>query len=131
MRVVLLALLSTLWAATLCLAQTEEGAVQFEKDASGLMVIWKRVLAPDVFNGPIAGRPFVERVYRVLDGKMVDATPEFCEGIFGDKSPYERIGNAELSPQNIAKFRNCSIIYQLRSRPSPVNIQFQFVDLPW
>jgi hypothetical protein len=83
-----------------------EGADQFEKDASGRMVIWKRVGAPDVFSGPIAGRPFAERVYRVRDGKMVDATPEFCERIFGDQSPYNKRWNAELSPENMEKFKS-------------------------
>jgi hypothetical protein len=82
----------------------EEGAVQFEKDTSGGRVIWKRVPPPDVFNGPMAGRPFAERVYRVRNGEMADATPEFCERIFGDQSPYNRIWNAELSAQNIGKF---------------------------
>jgi hypothetical protein len=84
----------------------EEGADQFEKDASGRMVIWKRVGAPDVFNGPIAGRPFAQRVYRVRDGKLVDATPEFCERIFGDQSPYNRLWTAELSPENVEKFKS-------------------------
>jgi hypothetical protein len=84
----------------------EEGADQFEKDASGRMVIWKRVGAPDVFNGPIAGRPFAERVYRVRDGKMVDATPEFCERLFGDQSPYNKRWKAELSPKNMKKFKS-------------------------
>ena len=83
----------------------EEGADQFEKDASGRMVIWKRVAAPDMFNGPMAGRPFVERVYRVRDGKMVDATPSFCERIFGSQSPYNKVWTAELSPENMDKFK--------------------------
>jgi hypothetical protein len=84
----------------------EEGAVQFERDASGKMVIWKRVAAPDVFNGPMAGRPFAERVYRVRDGKMVDATPEFCERIFGDQSRDAKRWKAELSPENTEKFKS-------------------------
>jgi len=60
----------------------QEGAVWFEWDSQQKLAIWKRVEAPDVFNSPMASRPFVERIYRVSDGKMVDATPEFCGRIF-------------------------------------------------
>jgi len=84
----------------------EEGADQFEKDAFGKMVIWTRVPAPDMFNGPMAGRPFAERVYRVRDGKMVDATPEFCERIFGEQSRYNKEWNAELTPESVAKLKS-------------------------
>jgi len=83
-----------------------EGAVQFEKDAAGKMVIWQRVAAPDVFIGPMAGRPFAERVYRVREGKMVDATPEFCDRIFGDQSRYNKEWKAELSAGNLAKLQS-------------------------
>jgi hypothetical protein len=82
----------------------QEGATQFEKDADGKMVIWERVEAPDEFNAPIAGRPFVERVFRVRDGKMVDSTPEFCGRIFGASSGYNKAWNSELSPQNLLQF---------------------------
>ena len=81
-----------------------EGAVQFEKDDAGKMVIWERVAAPDVFNGPMAGRPFVERVFHVRDGKLTDATPEFCARIFGVNSRYNRGWQRDLSTENIAKF---------------------------
>jgi hypothetical protein len=84
----------------------QEGAVQFEKDDAGKMVIWTRVPAPDEFNGPMAGRPFAERVFRVRDGKMVDATPEFCGRIFGDQSTYARNWKAELSPENLKKLNS-------------------------
>jgi hypothetical protein len=84
----------------------EEGAVQFERDSAGKMAIWQRVGAPDVFNGPMAGRPFAERVYRVRDGKMVDATPEFCDRIFGEQSRYNQAWKADLSPENIAKLQS-------------------------
>jgi hypothetical protein len=82
----------------------QEGADQFERDADGKTVIWTRVAAPDEFGAPMAGRPFAERVYRVRDGKMIDATPEFCGRIFGPQSRYNKEWNAELSPQNLAKF---------------------------
>lgn len=84
----------------------QSGAVQFEKDAAGKMVIWQRVEAPDVFNGPMAGRPFAERVFRVRDGKLVDSTPEFCDRIFGEQSPYSREWKANLSLENIAKLQS-------------------------
>jgi hypothetical protein len=81
-----------------------EGAVQFERDDAGRMVIWERVAAPDVFNGPMAGRPFVERVFRARDGKLTDATPEFCARIFGVNSRYNQGWQRDLSTENIAKF---------------------------
>jgi len=80
-----------------------QGAVQFEKDAAGQMVIWQRVAAPDVFNGPMASRPFVEQVFRVRDGKLADVTPEFCARIFGQKSFYNQEWERDLSTENIAK----------------------------
>jgi hypothetical protein len=88
----------------------QEGAVQFEKDADGKMVIWERVRAPDVFNGPMAGSPFAERVFRVRDGKMVDSTPEFCSRIFGPGSRYLKEWNFELTPQNIEKLASAEQI---------------------
>jgi hypothetical protein len=84
----------------------QEGAVQFEKDEAGKMVIWTRVQGPDVFNGPMAGRPFAERVYHVRDGKMVDATPEFCPRIFGEQSRYAKIWKSVLSAENLAKLNS-------------------------
>lgn len=84
----------------------EEGAVQFEKDAAGKMVIWQRVEAPDEVGGPMASRPFAERVYRVRDGKMVDATPEFCGLIFSDRNRFNKAWKIELSAENLAKFQS-------------------------
>jgi hypothetical protein len=55
-----------------------EGKVDFEKDKDGRMVIWQRVSAPGGFPTSMAGRPFAEKVSRVREGKLVDATPEFC-----------------------------------------------------
>jgi hypothetical protein len=84
----------------------QEGVDQFEKDADGKMVIWKRVEAPDMFDGAMAGRPFAERVYRVRDGKMVDATPEFCGQIFSDQNRFSKAWKSELSPQNVAALQS-------------------------
>jgi hypothetical protein len=55
-----------------------EGSVEFEKDKDGKMVIWQRVSAPGGFFTSMAGRPFAEKISRVRDGKLADATPEFC-----------------------------------------------------
>jgi hypothetical protein len=88
----------------------QEGAVQFEKDGDGKMVIWTRVEAPDVFGSPMAGRPFAERIYRVKGGKMVDSTPEFCARIFGPNSRYLKEWNLELSPQNLQKLASAQRI---------------------
>jgi hypothetical protein len=55
----------------------QPGLVRFEKDAEGKMVIWTRLPGPYEFTS-MAVTPFAERAWRVKDGKMVDATAEFC-----------------------------------------------------
>ena len=60
------------------------GAVQFEKDNQGKMVIWQRAAGPHDFTSE-AQAPFAEKVFRVRDGKLVDATPEFCARIFSEE----------------------------------------------
>jgi hypothetical protein len=84
----------------------EDGADQFEKDPAGKMVIWTRVEAPDVFSGPMSGRPFAERVFRVRDGKMVDATPEFCGRIFSDQNGDFRVWSTDLTPENLRRLES-------------------------
>lgn len=79
---------------------SQDGADRFEKDAQGKMIIWVRtqVSAGDF---SMASRPFAERVYRVRDGKMVDATPEFCAWIFSDQSRDFQYWIASLTPENL------------------------------
>jgi hypothetical protein len=83
-----------------------DGAVEFEKDAQGKMIIWTRVEAPDVFSVPMAGRPFAERVFRVRDGKMVDSTPDFCARIFSDQNRDFKEWSANLTPENLRQFQS-------------------------
>lgn len=85
---------------------SQDGADQFEKDVDGKMVIWMRVQAPDVSDGPMSGRPFAERVYRVRDGKMVDSTPEFCPRIFGPQGRYTKEWTGVLTPADIAELQS-------------------------
>jgi hypothetical protein len=80
----------------------QEGLVQFEKDPRGKMIIWVRTQGSGgAFS--MAARPFFERVYRVRDGKMVDATAEFCARIFSDKNGDFRAWTSELTPENLQK----------------------------
>jgi hypothetical protein len=72
-----------------------EGSVEFEKDKDGKMVIWQRTSAPGGFYTSMARRPFAERVLRVRDGKLVDATPEFC----GRSDP--RFERSDLTPEDL------------------------------
>jgi hypothetical protein len=83
----------------------QDGLVQFEKDPQGKMTIWVRTQGPGG-NFSMASRPFAERVYRVRDGKMVDATPEFCARIFSDKNSDFRHWTGILSPENLALMRS-------------------------
>jgi hypothetical protein len=72
------------------------GAVQFEKDNQGNMVIWQRTAGPHDFTSE-AQEPFAEKVLRVRHGKLVDATPEFCARIFSE----EDYRNHTRKPQEI------------------------------
>lgn len=76
------------------------GAVRFEKDSQGKMVIWQRTAGPYGFTS-MARAPFAEKVYRVRDGKLADATPEFCSRIFSEQNDAYQGWNAELTAENI------------------------------
>jgi hypothetical protein len=80
----------------------QDGAVQFEKDPQGKMIIWVRTQAPGG-NFSMASRPFAERVYRVRDGQLADATPEFCARIFSDQNRDFRHWSAELTSENLQR----------------------------
>ena len=71
--------------------------VDFEKDKDGKTVIWQRVSAPGAFGTSMAGRPFAEKVFRVREGKLMDATPEFCE------TTDVRFERHQMTPEEIAQ----------------------------
>jgi hypothetical protein len=76
------------------------GAVQFEKDSRGEMVIWQR--EPGLYGfTSMARAPFAEKVFRVREGKLVDATPEFCSRIFSSENDAYLEWKIELTPENI------------------------------
>jgi len=81
-----------------------EGRVDFEKDKDGKMVIWKRTAGPFGFNS-MAAQPFAEKVLRVRQGKLVDATPEFCGKILSEENEDYRIEKQVLTPENLGKFQ--------------------------
>ena len=76
------------------------GAVQFEKDSAGEMLVWQRTPGPYGFTS-MARAPFAEKVFRVREGKLVDSTPEFCSRIFSDEDENYRNWNTELTAENI------------------------------
>jgi hypothetical protein len=78
--------------------------VTFETDKDGKMVIWKRTAGPGGLTS-MAAQPFAEKVLRVREGKLVDATPEFCGKIFSDENEDDRIQKEVLTPENLSKFR--------------------------
>ena len=86
------------------------GAVKFEKDAEGKMVIWQRLPGPYGFTS-MAGVPFAEKAFRVREGKMTDATPEFCARIFDDENEEVRFWKDNLAPENIKKVQSMEDIY--------------------
>ncbi|HKV61909.1 MAG TPA: hypothetical protein VJO16_08355 [Candidatus Acidoferrum sp.] len=77
-----------------------EGKVDFEKDKDGKMVIWQRVSAPGASNTSMAMRPFAEKILRVKDGKLLDATAEFC----GRNDP--RFERSDLTPEDLKKLEH-------------------------
>lgn len=78
------------------------GRVDFEKDKDGRMVIWKRTAGPYGFTSN-ARTPFAEKVLRVREGKLVDATPEFCGKILSDESEDYQADQRQLTPENLKK----------------------------
>ena len=73
-----------------------QGRVDFESDKDGKMVIWQMAGGPMEFTS-MARRPLAEKVLRVRDGKLVDATAEFCS------MKNERLDRSELSPEDLKK----------------------------
>ena len=78
------------------------GAVQFERDEQGKMLVWQRLPGPYGFTS-MAQAPFAEKVFRVRDAKLVDSTPEFCAQILSDKNEEYQSWNSTLTPENIRK----------------------------
>jgi hypothetical protein len=81
------------------------GSVQFEKDGHGKMVIWQRVPGPYGLTY-MALTPFAEKVFRVREGKLVDATPEFCSRIFSDADSDYVWRKRNLTPERIERWRS-------------------------
>ena len=76
------------------------GAVRFEKDREGKMVVWQRTPGPYGFTS-MAQAPFAERVFRVRAGKLVDSTEEFCSQIFSDANDDYRAWTRGLTRANL------------------------------
>ena len=76
------------------------GAVRFEKDSQGKMVVWQGVAGPYGFTS-MARTPGGKKVFRIREGKLVDATPEFCSRIFSEENEDYREWNEQLTPDKI------------------------------
>jgi hypothetical protein len=81
------------------------GAVRFEKDNQGKMIIWQRTPGLYGFTS-MARAPFAEKVFRVYEGRLADATPEFCSRIFSDSNEDFGIWDRNLTPENIKKLQS-------------------------
>lgn len=79
-----------------------DGRVDFKTDKDGKMLIWQMVGGPMEFTS-MAGRPFGEKVLRVREGKLVDATPEFCGRILSDGMEDYKAEQQALTPANLKK----------------------------
>jgi len=76
------------------------GAVDFEKDNQGRMVIWQQNAGTHEFTSE-ARTPLAEKVLRVHEGELVDVTPEFCWRIFSDPNEDQRAWKGDLAPEKI------------------------------
>jgi hypothetical protein len=81
-----------------------EGRVDFERDKDGKMVIWTRTAGPYGFTS-MARTPFAEKVLRVREGKLEDATPEFCGKILSEDSEDFRVDQQLITPENLKKLQ--------------------------
>lgn len=82
-----------------------DGKVDFKTDKDGKLVIWQMVGGPMEFTS-MAGRPFGEKVLRVREGKLVDATPEFCGRILSDEMEDYKAEQQALTPTNLKKLEH-------------------------
>lgn len=78
----------------------EAGAVRFEKDSQGKMLVWQGVAGMYGFTS-MARTPGGKKVFRIRDGKLTDATPEFCARIFSEENEDYREWNEQLTPGNL------------------------------
>jgi hypothetical protein len=82
-----------------------EFGIQFEKDANGNIVIWRQTTESSSFMVN-AYRPSAEKVSRVRQGKLVDATPEFCSRIFAGETKGYGSTRALLTAENLDRLRS-------------------------
>jgi hypothetical protein len=92
----------------------EAGAVRFEKDSDGKMVIWQPVLGPYGLT-TMARVPGAEKVFRVREGKLLDATPDFCSRIFSGGNEDYRAWVRDLTPENIKKLQAAGSLENLEN----------------
>lgn len=76
------------------------GAVQFEKDSQGKMMVWQGVAGPYGFTS-MARTPGGKKAFRIREGKLADATPEFCSRIFSEENEDYREWNHQLTPEKV------------------------------
>lgn len=75
---------------------------RFEKDAQGKMLVWARTAGPMGFTS-MAQAPYAERVYRVREGRLVEATQEFCGRIFSAQNQDFRQWTSYLTPEDVQR----------------------------
>jgi hypothetical protein len=85
-----------------------QGRVDFEKDKGGKIVIWTRTAGPYGFTS-MARTPGGVKVLRVREGKLVDATPEFCGKILSEEYEDYLDDQRQLTPENLKKLETTGI----------------------
>jgi len=83
----------------------EGGRVDFAKDKDGKTIVWERISGTHALTSE-ARAPYAERVFRVLGGKLVDATPDFCSRIFSAGNEDYETWNLALTPEKIDKLHS-------------------------
>jgi len=94
--------------------ETDFPPAPFQKDLHANVVLWSGEQGDDLataYKWPRAARPAAQRVYRWIDGKLVDVTQDHCEEI--EAGPYFQKLRRKLTPQNLEKFKGAKSLDDL------------------
>jgi len=78
----------------------------FKRDSQQRVVLWSRELSDDLaaaYGWPNAARPGAQRIYRLVDGKLVDVTAEHCSEVEAGE-PFQKL-ERKLTPEAVEKFK--------------------------
>jgi hypothetical protein len=87
----------------------------FEKDSQQRVVLLSGVTVDDfalAYEWPHAARSQAQRIYRFIDGKLVDVTPEHCSEV--EAGPFFQKLHRKLTPQALERFKTSENLQDLQ-----------------